>query len=166
MPPATRRRRKLKHPRPLFLALHASEIAPVQSAYTHSSFIPGAVPSPTSPQPKTHNNPHNGLTNPDLLQPYSHACSLRFGGGEFAVVGRVRDVGGEDLLRAKITVIQIDEAALREGLPLRNSKIPNTLCSQAQGFLHRSQILQFRSRQGTQLHSRTCFSRNDALNSQ
>jgi hypothetical protein len=75
-PPATRRRRKLKHPRPLFLALHASEIAPVQSAYTHSSFIPGAVPSPAPPQPKTPNNPHNGLTNPDLLQPHSHACSL------------------------------------------------------------------------------------------
>ncbi|XP_012477686.2 5-methyltetrahydropteroyltriglutamate--homocysteine methyltransferase [Gossypium raimondii] len=68
----------------------------------------------------------------------------------------------EDLERAGINIIQIDEAALREGLPLRKSEQPFYLEWAVQSF----RITNCGVRNTTQIHTHMCYSNfNDIINS-
>jgi methionine synthase II (cobalamin-independent) len=68
----------------------------------------------------------------------------------------------EDLERAKITVIQIDEAALREGLPLRKSEHADYLRWAVHGF----RITTCGVKDTTQIHTHMCYSNfNDIIHS-
>lgn len=68
----------------------------------------------------------------------------------------------EDLEKAGITVIQIDEAALREGLPLRKSEQPFYLDWAVQSF----RITNCGVKDTTQIHTHMCYSNfNDIIHS-
>ncbi|BAU01491.1 hypothetical protein LR48_Vigan10g220400 [Vigna angularis] len=68
----------------------------------------------------------------------------------------------EDLEKAGITVIQIDEAALREGLPLRKSEQANYLDWAVHGF----RITNVGVKDTTQIHTHMCYSNfNDIIHS-
>jgi 5-methyltetrahydropteroyltriglutamate--homocysteine methyltransferase len=68
----------------------------------------------------------------------------------------------EDLEAAKITVIQIDEAALREGLPLRKSEHADYLRWAVHGF----RITTCGVKDTTQIHTHMCYSNfNDIIHS-
>ncbi|KAK7380783.1 hypothetical protein VNO78_33302 [Psophocarpus tetragonolobus] len=68
----------------------------------------------------------------------------------------------EDLEKAGITVIQIDEAALREGLPLRKSEQANYLDWAVHGF----RITNVGVQDTTQIHTHMCYSNfNDIIHS-
>ncbi|KAE8691027.1 5-methyltetrahydropteroyltriglutamate--homocysteine methyltransferase 1 [Hibiscus syriacus] len=67
----------------------------------------------------------------------------------------------KDLERADISVIQIDEAALREGLPLRKSEQPFYLEWAVQSF----RITNCGIKDTTQIHTHMCYSNfNDIIN--
>ncbi|KAL4318174.1 hypothetical protein GQ457_18G005660 [Hibiscus cannabinus] len=67
----------------------------------------------------------------------------------------------EDLERAGISIIQIDEAALREGLPLRKSEQPFYLEWAVQSF----RITNCGVKDTTQIHTHMCYSNfNDIIN--
>ncbi|KAK8288497.1 hypothetical protein V6Z12_D07G129500 [Gossypium hirsutum] len=67
----------------------------------------------------------------------------------------------EDLERAGINIIQIDEAALREGLPLRKSEQPFYLEWAVQSF----RITNCGVKNTTQIHTHMCYSNfNDIIN--
>lgn len=68
----------------------------------------------------------------------------------------------EDLEKAGITVIQIDEAALREGLPLRKSEQPFYL----EWAVHSFRITNCGVKDTTQIHTHMCYSNfNDIIHS-
>ncbi|KHN28122.1 5-methyltetrahydropteroyltriglutamate--homocysteine methyltransferase [Glycine soja] len=68
----------------------------------------------------------------------------------------------EDLEKAGITVIQIDEAALREGLPLRKSEQANYL----DWAVHAFRITNVGVQDTTQIHTHMCYSNfNDIIHS-
>ncbi|KAL5187223.1 5-methyltetrahydropteroyltriglutamate--homocysteine methyltransferase [Glycine soja] len=68
----------------------------------------------------------------------------------------------EDLEKAGITVIQIDEAALREGLPLRKSEQANYL----DWAVHSFRITNIGVQDTTQIHTHMCYSNfNDIIHS-
>ncbi|RDY03676.1 5-methyltetrahydropteroyltriglutamate--homocysteine methyltransferase, partial [Mucuna pruriens] len=68
----------------------------------------------------------------------------------------------EDLEKAGITVIQIDEAALREGLPLRKSEQANYLS----WAVHSFRITNVGVQDTTQIHTHMCYSNfNDIIHS-
>ncbi|XP_020240401.1 5-methyltetrahydropteroyltriglutamate--homocysteine methyltransferase [Cajanus cajan] len=68
----------------------------------------------------------------------------------------------EDLEKAGITVIQIDEAALREGLPLRKSEQANYL----DWAVHSFRITNVGVQDTTQIHTHMCYSNfNDIIHS-
>ncbi|XP_074289743.1 5-methyltetrahydropteroyltriglutamate--homocysteine methyltransferase-like [Silene latifolia] len=68
----------------------------------------------------------------------------------------------EDLEKAGITVIQIDEAALREGLPLRKSEQPSYL----DWAVHSFRITNCGVLDTTQIHTHMCYSNfNDIIHS-
>ncbi|XP_050223729.1 5-methyltetrahydropteroyltriglutamate--homocysteine methyltransferase 1-like [Mercurialis annua] len=68
----------------------------------------------------------------------------------------------EDLEKAKITVIQIDEAALREGLPLRKSEHAFYL----DWAVHSFRITNCGVQDSTQIHTHMCYSNfNDIIHS-
>ncbi|KAH1203255.1 5-methyltetrahydropteroyltriglutamate--homocysteine methyltransferase [Glycine max] len=68
----------------------------------------------------------------------------------------------EDLEKAGITVIQIDEAALREGLPLRKSEQANYL----DWVVHAFRITNVGVQDTTQIHTHMCYSNfNDIIHS-